>query len=370
MFLYPQGISYFVARKDLFAEIETALHENEDTVDPAIIILLGMGGSGKTQLALEYCRRTQESKKYNAIFWVDASSPSSIARGFGEIEKIIFGTKRELADAEASIRNVTDAISRWRTSWLIVFDNFDQPRLFDGRNMRDYFPRGKRGAILFTTRNKLAGRLGHMIKVAEMSEDEGLRLLLRRCNKKDFSNEDMVIGGQILRRLGYLALAIDQAGAYISARDLQLDLFMDHFNNRRDKVLSKTPALWEYRRNLGDAESESSVSVFTTWEMSFEQIEGDDTVRKDKEHLLTVSAFFDNRDIFEDLFQTYFECKTPAWMAIFSGDTGIWSTYEFGDVLAELKGLSLLEQEKSKPTALGTHFSIHPLIQDVRIPNE
>ena len=319
-----------------------------------------MGGSGKTQLALEFCRRSEANGRFASIFWVDAIDPKSVAQSFAAIAEMIFNKKVDLADADASVQLVIDAITRWQTSWLIVFDNFDQPDAFKGRSIKDYFPRGKKGRILFTSRHAGARGLGHLITVSSMSESEGLELLLRRSgnNKND---DNSVVGKDIVRRLGYLALAIDQAGAYITARSLSLNLYIDHYNNRREKVLKETPAVWDYTRKLGNTETEISLSAFTTWEMSFEQIGGDDNSKRCGEHLLTISAFFDNKDIFEELFKVYFELERPGWMEPFN-DNCVWSTYEFQDVLAELSNLSLLQILETGP--LGSRFSLHPLIQD------
>ena len=319
-----------------------------------------MGGSGKTQLALEFCRRSEANGRFASIFWVDATDPNSVAQSFAAIAEMIFSKEVDLADADASVRLVIDELSRWQIPWLIVFDNFDQPDAFKGRSIKDYFPRGKKGRILFTSRHAGARGLGHLITVTSMSENEGLELLLRR-SRNNKNDDNSVVGKEIVRRLGCLALAIDQAGAYISARSLSLSLFIDHYSNRREKVLKETPAVWDYTRKLGNTETETSLSAFTTWEMSFEQIGGDDNNKRTKEHLLTISAFFDNKDIFEELFKVYFELKRPGWMEPFNNNR-TWSTYEFQDVLAELSNLSLLQILKTGP--LGSHFSLHPLIQD------
>ncbi|KAI9859482.1 MAG: hypothetical protein M1813_006624 [Trichoglossum hirsutum] len=358
---YPTlRVSHFVNRENPLREIEATYHRSKDLVDPTVVVLFGMGGSGKTQLALEYCRRTEASRRFTSIFWVDASDPRTTAQSFLTIAEMISGSKLVLADADTSIRFVTDAISAWQNPWLIVFDNFDQPSTFKVRNMKDYFPRGKNGAILFTSRFAGAKRLGHMITVTSMSESEGLELLLQRSGNNN-NDDNCKAGKEIVQRLGCLALAIDQAGAYISARGLALHLYMDHYNNRKEKVLNETPEFWEYRKKLGDAEAETSLSVFTTWEMSFEQIGAGGNGRRNKEHLLIVSAFFDNKYISEELFRVYFKSENPGWMEIFCIE-GVWGKYEFQDVLAEFFNLSLVLSLETGTT--GAHFSLHPLIQD------
>lgn len=344
-------------------EISKALQDRRDEIDPTVVVLCGMPGSGKTQLALKYCRRTKASQRHDSIFWVDASSPSSTARSFSAIEESIFNTKTDPPNVDASVKKVTTEMSKWQTSWLIVFDNFDTPSLFDeeGKNIRDYFPCGNRGAILFTSTNEDAERLGHMIEVGKMTEDEGMELLIGTSGKESIGDEDKTTVQKIIARLGYLALAIDQAGAYIRVRNLTPGLFIDHFNNRREAILKERPVLWEYTRKLSSAKTAIAVSVFTTWEMSFQQIKGEGSHKSNKEHLLTLSAFLDNRHIRQALFHSYFNRRSPEWMNIFTVN-GVWAKDEFWKVLKEFKDLSLLENLQD--SEYGLHFGIHPLIHD------
>ena len=95
--------------------------------------------------------------------------------------------------------------------------------------------------------------------------------------------------------LGHLALALDQAGAYIRARNLPLKDFTAHYNRRKDVILREIPEEWEYRRVIGNMERETALSIFTTWELSFEQISGDIQQVERKDHFLTLAAFFDIR---------------------------------------------------------------------------
>jgi tetratricopeptide (TPR) repeat protein len=354
---YPALItSHFVIRERPLQDIEDAMAGHEIAATPRVVVLLGMGGCGKTQLALQFCQQSEAKKRFTSILWVDASSPAATSQSFVTIAGFITNSEINLKDDEAVLEIVKSRLCMWTDSWLIVFDNFDDPSAFKSRDIKEYFPRGENGAILFTSRHGDVKRLGNTVTVAEMSESEGLELLFRQtgCER---SEKNSRIGIEIITRLGNLALAIDQAGAYISARSLPLDLFIDHYNNRREKVLKETPStLWEYRRKLSTAEVETSLSFFTTWEMSFEQIGG-----KTEEHLLILSAFFDNADIFEDLFKAQFELEKPEWMKLFDIE-GNWDSYEFQDVLARLAKISLIRSFEI--TTSGARFSLHPLVQE------
>lgn len=83
VFLPAPSLLRFVGRSDSLSAIdrswETAGAKQRSTV------ILGMGGQGKTQLAMEYCRRSLQSKLVEAVFWLDASSPESMARSYQAI---------------------------------------------------------------------------------------------------------------------------------------------------------------------------------------------------------------------------------------------------------------------------------------------
>jgi tetratricopeptide (TPR) repeat protein len=193
-----------------------------------------------------------------------------------------------------------------------------------------------------------------------MSDEEALQLLLKRSQAKS-TNTNMQEGGNIVKRLGYHALAIDQAGAYILARGLDLDLYITHYSERREKVLNEVPELWDYRRRLKtDSEVETKLTVFTTWELSIELITGSPTTRNDKVHLLTVAAFLDSKEVSDDLFRCY-GSKNIDWL-VSCATYSVWDKYKAQDILKELQNLSLLQNLHFGNNE--TTFSLHPLIQD------
>ena len=169
----------FVERVELLQEIETSFaNTTGNTSHPKIVVLLGMGGQGKTQLALEYCRVARTSVKFQAIFWIDASSSNTVSRGLETIAAKISGPGRAFDDIESKIAFVKETLGQWQNPWLMVFDNYDQPSEF--RDITSYLPQGKTGAVLFTSRHADSERLGVTIKVTRMAEHKGLELLLRQ----------------------------------------------------------------------------------------------------------------------------------------------------------------------------------------------
>jgi Flp pilus assembly protein TadD len=321
-----------------------------------------MGGCGKSQLALEYCRQGQNEKWFSAILWLDANSPMSIAQSFTNIANKLSKPNFDIADDKGNIRFVLDTIEAWKFRWLLVFDNFDDPSSFSNTNIKEYFPRGRYGSILFTSRHTEAKSLGQgfYIEVTTMSNEEALQLLLERSQAEKTST-NLQEGADIVKRLGYHALAIDQAGAYILARGLDLKLYMTHYTERKEKVLNEVPKLWDYKRKLKtDTEVETKLSVFTTWELSIQLISGSPDARKDKVHLLTLAGFLDGNEVSDELFRCY-SSRNIDWLVPCLRD-GVWDKYEAQDILKEFQNLSLLQNLHIGKDE--TIFSLHPLIQD------
>jgi hypothetical protein len=213
-----------------------------------------MGGAGKTQLALVYCRKEADSGRYMATLWVDANSPTSTMQNFRAIANMIDPTWSNATEEDALIEFVKFTISKWRRRWLMIFDSFDEPKAFEKNSIYHYFPKSILGSVLFTSRNHGVSRLGEEIEVANISKEEGLRLLLRKPAAD--TDQEKADGVKIVGALGYLALAIDQAGAYICEQAMDLEEFLPHYRRRQKIVLQNLTDTWEYSRHLPGSEEE------------------------------------------------------------------------------------------------------------------
>ena len=225
-----------------------------------------------------------------------------------------------------------------------------------------------------------------------MSTKEGVSVLLG-LNFEHDAQQHMDTASKVVDRLGGLPLAMDQAAAYIKYKQIppdRLDDFLVTYEARRKKVLEHTPKqFWEYgtMQIHGEARKNQAISAFSTWEMSFEQLQAnDERTRSDISHFLTLSAFFDPTHIDESLFRHHWEAKDPrpAWMDQFreaddpdsDGDASSededdsgrrqerWSSEQFWELVAKLYDLSLLQSVSSGKGQSEAWFSLHPLIRD------
>ena len=350
-----KNVIYFVLRNHILNELDIKLLSNPERTK---VVLLGMGGSGKTQLALECCRRAEADSGFTAVIWIDASSPVTVAQSYNTIALKMTGGNQSITNVEESMGIVERRIRQQEGKWLIVFDNFDNPKDFQEHNIQYYIPQAADGRVLFTSRHASSERLGHVIVVSGMSDDESLDLLLQRPKSDEAERQH---GLAIAAMLGCLALALDQAGAYIRARCLPLQDFESHYKRRKRTILEEVPEQWEYRKSLGDAERETALSVFVTWELSFALLHGDKEEKDRKEHFLTLAAYFDNRCISQRYFEAYCYSENAKWMRIFK-TSNEWDGYKYGDLVAEARKLSLLQMVKGRTNNI--QLSLHPVVRD------
>ena len=105
---------------------------------PPCVVLHVLGGQGKSQIALEYCRKWRET--YRGVFWINANSEMTATQSYSTIAAELTGaSKFETSDSAAQIRLVTGNLERWREAWLLVFDNYDDPESFT-TEIRSFFP--------------------------------------------------------------------------------------------------------------------------------------------------------------------------------------------------------------------------------------
>jgi tetratricopeptide (TPR) repeat protein len=271
------------------------------------------------------------------------------------------------------------------------------------------------GDILLTSRSKGLEGLGFVVTVPPMTDDEGTKLLLHEYSPSRL-NAYQEKCSKIVQRLGGLPLAIDQAAAFIRYKQFpldQLDDFLRLYDAQRKQVLRHTRRhFWKYGTVQIDGKEEENraISAFTTWEMSFQRLGGDEARRRDIEHFLTVSAFLQPEQISESMFRHHWESSeaVPGWMKIFSDEgpaqdeysplsgpeevwnsdpkggqidyeksaldveegkmsiprQGPWRPERFWELISRAHDLSLLDSIAGGATVAGVSFSLHPVICD------
>lgn len=130
----------FVGREDELGQILACFSARSDR-SPRVMILDGVGGQGKSQIALEYCRRSRQT--YRGIFWINANSEALVLQFFQRMHMKLTSPSPSSVpqDVEETVEMVKHILENWQERWLIVFDNYDDPHA--SPRIRRFIPSGR-----------------------------------------------------------------------------------------------------------------------------------------------------------------------------------------------------------------------------------
>jgi hypothetical protein len=203
------------------------------------------------------------------------------------------------------------ALATLNAEWLLLVDGAD-----DVEAMAGLWPPGRNGNILYTSRNQMLKDFASdaVFEVAEMEDDDAVQLLLDAARLRPASDEVMQLAKDIVARLGHLALAIDQAGAYMARGECRIYDFLATFERHRASLLSV------------DAYRSASLykrAVYATWELSHSaiqrisagQLQRDPLVQvaRNAIQLLNMLAYFHYEHVTEDMFRRAAENPKRSW---------------------------------------------------------
>jgi tetratricopeptide (TPR) repeat protein len=340
---YPQN-PLFTGRKELLTQLATTLQASQPTALSQPQAISGLGGIGKTQLALEYTYRYRQD--YQAVLWAQADTRENLTSSYLAIAALL--NLPEKSEQESA--RVIAAMKNWlqrNTNWLLILDNADDLAL-----ARDFLPPSPGGQVLLTTRAQATGRFARRLEVDILSTELAALFLLRRAGLlpveatlEQASEHDRSVARAICEEVGGLPLALDQAGAYIEETGCSLAEYQRLYQHRRADLLA------ERRGQLVD---DHPLPVATTWSLSFAQVEQKNPAAAD---LLRLCAFLAPDAIPEEMITQGAEHLGPQ-LAPVGADA-----YLLNQSIEALRAYSLLRREASHETA--PSLSVHRLVQAV-----
>jgi hypothetical protein len=262
---------FFTGREEFLLHLRKTLISAQKAALTQPQAISGLGGIGKTQMAVEYSYRYRDSYQY--VFWVESETREEIISGFVAIANLLRLPEMDNPDQ----RLVIVAIKRWletHTDWLLILDNAD-----DLAMVADFLPGTNNGHALLTTRAQVMGEIAQGVIIEKMSDDEGALLLLRRAKVANATTVEKTIAKKISEALDGLPLALDQAGAYMEETKCSVADYLNIYQRRQSVLLGR-------RGGLAPTHPQS---VAATWSLSFQKIERADPAAAD---LLRLCAFF------------------------------------------------------------------------------
>ncbi|RJE22879.1 NB-ARC domain protein [Aspergillus sclerotialis] len=271
--------SRFWGREDILIAIDGALRTNKSARTLRSYAIYGIGGVGKTQIALRYAN--QARGKFNGIFWISADNSRTIAQSLMEMLKTLNLIQ---LDMETDNNAVLLEVKKWLSTnenWLLIFDNADDLSI-----LKPVWPGGATGSILLTSRDSNAAFSlasdGCQIKPFDMSTGSAALLNFIGLDQESQFNKDKA--NDITSVLGGLPLALSQIGGFIVQRKVPLQNFLALYERNSTSVDSRKTMSINYEHTLA-----------TVWEMSLSSLTGD------SQTLHMILAFLDPDTIYESL---------------------------------------------------------------------
>lgn len=228
---------FFTGREAALHHLDQTFWEDQAPGNSRVSILNGPIGIGKTQVALAYARRFQH--RYSMTAWLNAATGETIA---ADLRKLALALHLPVTEATEDAR-VTAMLKHWlehTDNWLLIFDHVEEfalisPFLSTGNPTRH---------VLITTRMQATGRFPYLT-LATLDIDESALLLLRRAKLLPAPSDLTAVSAerssatrQLCRELGYLPLALDQAGAYMEETGCSPEGYLLRFQRHHAELLS------------------------------------------------------------------------------------------------------------------------------------
>ncbi|MFG3499383.1 FxSxx-COOH system tetratricopeptide repeat protein [Streptomyces sp. NPDC047928] len=316
----------FTGRSSVLERMRDQLGGGMAVVLPQPQTLYGLGGVGKTQVALEYVHRFMAD--YDLVWWMSAEQTDDVIASLAELAVRLGAQGGE--DMAAASQEAVDLLRRGVPShrWLLVFDNADDPD-----QLKRFFPTG--GHILVTSRNQTWSQYGDALPVDVFRREESIEHLQRRARGLSADDADKVADA-----VGDLPLAVEQAAAWIAETATPVSDYLEQL----EQAAASTLAL---NQPAGYPEP-----VAATWNVSIERLKERSPAAV---RLLQLCAFFAPEPIHANLLYSKEMIK-----ALKPYDPALQEKLVLGRIIREIGRFAL-----AKVDQVSNSIQVHRLVQAV-----
>ncbi|GIZ48288.1 hypothetical protein CKM354_001135600 [Cercospora kikuchii] len=345
----------YVSRKTLLDEVA-----KKASVPGARVAVVGLGGTGKTQLAVEYADSVHAQSPNTWIIWISAHNAACVQQSVKDV-----ADRLKIRGRSDPSKDLLELLSQWlgdksKGKWLAILDNLDDvdasasSRTNPGarRRLTDYFPVCDHGSVVVSTRSKtVAQQLVYdefIIAVEPMDAQHANLLLEKRLGPHGRDDYD-----RLATALDFIPLAMSQAASYIRERGRRSSV--EHYLHKIEINRQSRSELLRRDARLPDRDWEASASVITTWQISFEYISRE---RSSATELLSLMSMCDRQAIPERLLRP-FKFRNGSTKNDRDSDNMSVADEGFEEDIAMLLGFSFIST-----TTSDTDWTMHRLAQD------
>ncbi|KAI1411906.1 P-loop containing nucleoside triphosphate hydrolase protein [Hypoxylon sp. FL1857] len=231
------------------------------------ILLFGIGGSGKTQLALQYIKK--QKQLYKAVMWINAFTSEQITESFTDAFCLISKSwpAKDLPNPYTGENKLAFVLSRLRSTlyrnWLLVIDSADD---LDNHNLVQLIPDSSHGSIIVTSTRRDASDVLEQhgfssIEIDKLDDHSGKELLLGRAGMPS-SSQNSTRATAIVKELNGLPLALEQAGILLRRKVVNLDNFIEEYHVQYNTLMEHTP-------KAGEVQHDKTRSMYTILSMLY-----------------------------------------------------------------------------------------------------
>ncbi|MFE0362103.1 FxSxx-COOH system tetratricopeptide repeat protein [Streptomyces griseoaurantiacus] len=335
-FNVPPRNNVFTGRDGYLEHVRSELGAEALRQDTPVgrVVLYGLGGIGKTQIAQEYVHRY--GSQYDVVHWIPSEQPEAIPQLLADL-----GTELELpgASVDERVQATRAALRTGRVGrWLLVFDNIesqgpDRPEA----SVSQYIPDDGPGHVIVTARRSPIGQSQASMEVDAFSRSESVALLRRRVDGLSTSDAD-----RIADRLGDFPMAMEMAAAWLRQTAMPLDTYLDLVNSRVSAVLRREGA-------TGDGPQQSLTAV---WRLSVDRLAQD---RPAAVRLLELCSFLSPEPIAHSLL---YSDGMRNYLAEATGDSSVFDPMVMGYLIRDLGRYALATVDQRN-----RYIQVHRLLQ-------
>jgi CO dehydrogenase nickel-insertion accessory protein CooC1 len=288
--------------------------------------LYGLGGVGKTQLAIEYAHRFMAD--YDLVWWVPSERAEEITLSLAELAR-----KMELRVGDNVAEAAEAALEELRKDtvphWLLIFDNADNPKQVEA-----WLPMGS-GHVIITSRNQAWTNTADILEVDVFSSEESVAHLLRHVPHLDPADAT-----QVAEALGDLPLAIEQASAWLEQTGMPAQAYVAELATRATRILALNQP------------SDYATPVVATWNMSFDRLRDRSPAAV---RLLQILAFCSPEPISMDLLYS-----EETIQSLLPYDPALSERLMLGRIIRDISRFALVKVDQGSNS-----LQIHRLVQAV-----